>query len=233
MNRKQACIGLLALAGAVAALLGGCAGLPSRMERSNPGVVYRVPQEKPTLYITLDDGPSESTEAILTVLKRHGAPATFFVVTDHLQPEIVRRILADGHQLGHHMKTARGANSMTDADFQKEFLEADSALLEFGGTRLFRPAGGSITESEAAFVRSRGYRVVVGTMYPMDHVIGSEDVLVTVVKWLSVNGGILILHDGPTRGRTAAAVLDRLIPDFRKKGYEFALLSQDDLPIRD
>lgn len=220
---RKACIGFLVLAAGGAALLGGCAGLPGMMERSHPGVVYRMPQEGRTnLYITIDDGPSGSTEAILAVLRKHEAPATFFVVSEHLEPELVRRILTDGHQLGHHMKTARGPDRMSDAAFREEFLGAEAALSAYGGTRLFRPAGGAISDSQADFVRSRGYRIVLGTVYPFDHAFRNETAIVTISKWLAVRGGILILHDfNPAAGRQTAAVLDRLIPDLRAKGYEF------------
>jgi peptidoglycan/xylan/chitin deacetylase (PgdA/CDA1 family) len=202
--------------------------LPSMLEHSNPGVIYRLPSEKRTLFITLDDGPSESTETILSVLRKHGVPATFFVVSDHLEPEAVRRILSDGHQLGHHMKTTRSTDGMSDIAFQKEFLDAEAAISAFATTRLFRPAGGSLPQSQAAFVRSRGYRTVLGTVYPFDHAIRSESVIVTLARCLAVNGGIIILHDTRTRGRTTAAALDRLIPAFEAKGYTFALLPQSE-----
>lgn len=57
------------------------------------------------IYLTFDDGPNPPyTEQILDILSRHGAKAVFFVCGKNAErhPELVRRIVADGHALGNH-----------------------------------------------------------------------------------------------------------------------------------
>lgn len=204
--------------------IGGCVLLPSILPPLNPGVTYHIPSVGKTLYLTLDDGPSDGTDPILEVLKKHGVPATFFVITDHIRPEEINRIAAGGHQIGHHMRTTANIQKMPLDRFQAEFLAADKELSAFPRVKLFRPPNGSISSGQAAFVTAQGYQIVVGTVYPLDHWLENETAIKTLTKLLITDGGIIILHDTNTRGPRAAAVLDDLIPYLKGKGYTFALL---------
>ena len=64
------------------------------------------------------------------------------------------------------------------------------------------------------------------TVFPLDHWISDSRWLVRIARWLSVKGGIVILHDGETHGQTTAAVLDALLPQLRAAGYEFGRLEE-------
>jgi peptidoglycan/xylan/chitin deacetylase (PgdA/CDA1 family) len=102
--------------------------------------------------LTFDDGPDpEYTPRILDVLRDHGAHATFFVVGEQATnfPEIVRRIVAEGHALGCH-------------------TQGHPALLNLMGTkRLAREIGAGKTAVEAAAgVPVRWYRQVAGLVNP-------------------------------------------------------------------
>lgn len=119
-------------------LVGGCALLPTALHAINPAVTYRIPDVGKTLYITLDDGPSEATAQILEVLKKHSVHATFFVISDHISPELMNRITGDGHQVGHHMRTSASIQKMTIDLFQTEFLAADKALAAYQYAKIFR-----------------------------------------------------------------------------------------------
>lgn len=198
--------------------------LPPLLETLNPGIVYRGPAGNKTLYLTLDDGPSDATRTILGVLRRHNVHATFFIITDHIDPMILQEIVAAGHQLAHHMKTSAALSKMDEARFESEFLAAEKALAPFGTAKLFRPPGGSISARQAHFVQDRGYSIVVGTVFPLDHWLENKSIIVALARLLTIDGGILILHDTPTRGPRTAAVLDELIPQLRRAGYQFAPL---------
>jgi peptidoglycan/xylan/chitin deacetylase (PgdA/CDA1 family) len=190
----------------------------------NPHVTYRVPDAEKTLFLTIDDGPSSATPLILDVLRKHGVPATFFVVTDHIRSDIFGRVLADGHQIGHHMRTTVRLSAMSDEQFLTEFVLAERVLGSFTSVRLFRPPDGSISKARAGYVTSKGYEIVVGTVYPLDHWLENKTLIVKLAKTLATDGGILILHDTDSRGPRTAAVLDDLIPQLKEKGYRFALL---------
>ena len=217
-------ISLVLLALVALLIVGGCSALPRILHALNPRVVYRIPDAGKTLYLTLDDGPSPATSSILSVLRQNHVPATFFVITEHIDPQEMSRILADGHQIAHHMKTSASIGHMTQEMFEREFLEADRALSTYSAVKLFRPPGGSISNEQALFVAKNGYTPVVGTVFPLDHWLQDEWKIETLAKALAIDGGIIILHDTGTRGARTAAVLNELIPYFKSKGYEFRLL---------
>lgn len=204
--------------------IGGCVLLPSILSTLNPGVTYRIPSVGKALYLTLDDGPSAATPRILEVLEKHGVKATFFVTTGHIQPALMNRLVADGHQVGHHMRTTDSIQQMPLDRFQTEFAAADQALSVYPRVKLFRPPNGSVSSGQAAFVTAQGYQIVVGTIFPLDHWLENETAITTLAKLLITDGGILILHDTAARGPRTAAVLDELIPYLQRRGYSFALL---------
>jgi peptidoglycan/xylan/chitin deacetylase (PgdA/CDA1 family) len=206
--------------------VGGCILLPSILQATNPNVIYRIPGAGQTLCLTLDDGPSEATPQILDVLKKHRVPATFFVITDHIRPDLMQRIISDGHQIAHHMRTSANIRQMPLDLFRTEFLAADTALAAYPRVKLFRPPNGSISSEQAVFVTAQGYQIVVGTIFPLDHWLESKATIVSLAKLLITEGGIIILHDTRQRGPRTAAALDELIPYLKHKGYTFTLLPE-------
>lgn len=217
---------LLILAGGALLVIAGCSLLPGILHTLNPSVTYRIPDAGRTLYLTLDDGPSAATGQILTVLRKHDVHATFFITTDHIQPDLMRDILAGGHQLANHLKTTTSQSKLSEIQFQTDFLASDKALSSYAHVKLFRPPGGSISTERAQYVTSQGYSIVVGTVFPLDHWLESKRAVKSLAEALVINGGIVILHDTSERGPRSAVVLDELIPDLKAKGYSFALLPE-------
>lgn len=210
-----ACVGLLASLPHL---------LPRLLESLFPGITYRIPAAGRTLFLTIDDSPSPATGQILDVLQRHGVTATFFVVTDHADPAILKRILAEGHQLGHHMKTTASLARLSERQFADDFLSAHRTLQAYSQPRHFRPPNGSLDTKQAAFVQAQGYRIVVGTIFPLDHWLESPDWIRRLARVLVTDGGIVILHDTRTRGPRTAEVLERLLPELQQRGYAFGRL---------
>lgn len=221
---KRLRLPLLCFLGCVLLAIGGCVLLPSILTTLSPVVTYRIPSVGKTLYLTLDDGPSAATARILEILEKHGVKATFFVTTDHIQPELMNRIAAEGHQIAHHMRTTANIGDMSTERFKTEFLAADKALSAYPQAKIFRPPNGSVSSEQAAFVATQGYQIVVGTIFPLDHWLESERAITTLAKLLITDGGIIILHDTTSRGDRTVAVLDALVPYLKSKGYKFALL---------
>ena len=69
--------------------------------------VYRGARDRRAIALTFDDGPSESTPALLEILQRHRAPATFFQCGANVRrlPSIAREVAAAGHEIGNHTDT--------------------------------------------------------------------------------------------------------------------------------
>lgn len=223
---------LLGMAVCAVLLVGGCFWLPNILSAMNPGVLYRVPDAGKTLFLTLDDGPSEATPQILEVLRKHDVHATFFITTDHIHPDIMWRISAEGHLIANHLKAVTSLGRLSDAQFKADFAAADKALSGFNSAKFFRPPGGSISSDQVKYAASRDYTVVVGTVFPLDHWLENNALIEMLAKALVIDGGIIILHDTNTRGPKTAALLDTLIPELKNKGYQFELLPAHLTPSR-
>lgn len=121
--------------------------------------------------LTIDDGPHPVlTPQILDVLAENGAQATFFLMGKHIpgNEHIVRRIVEAGHELGNHMMTARPAWTLGPERFEASLDSAHSLITPFAPVRWFRPASGWFSERMRREARERGYRTVLGSVYPND-----------------------------------------------------------------
>jgi peptidoglycan/xylan/chitin deacetylase (PgdA/CDA1 family) len=200
--------------------------LPHQLSWWRPDICFRGNADRKRLYLTIDDGPSDETPAILAVLKKHNVPATFFVIGSFVQSDAqLRSIVEAGHSLGHHMRTWEPCASMSFDRFCTDFEAADQLLRRYSTPQYFRPPSASSTTRQIAYVRSKGYRPVLGTVFPFDHSIHRPWILRLLIRWLATPGGIIIMHDSDGRGRTTAQVLDAVLPALQRAGYEFDALA--------
>lgn len=196
--------------------------------RDAPEVVFsaHVPDDR-VVALSIDDGPSSSTPEILEVLREHDARATFFLIGEHVRDrtETARRISAAGHELGHHMMEDRPSRDLPHHVFDTRFEEMDRILDGLGGSRLFRPGSGWYDDRMIRTARERGYRTVLGSVYPFDAQVSSTGLLSWYVLQNTVPGSILVLHDGPERGARTAEVLRSVLPKLRRDGYRVVTVS--------
>jgi peptidoglycan/xylan/chitin deacetylase (PgdA/CDA1 family) len=198
------------------------------LRSASPGVLFSVPTSERVVALTIDDGPSTATGEILRVLREHQARATFFLIGEHLlrSPDGARRIVADGHEVAHHMMTSDPSIRLPRATFLRQFDEMDRLLRELGGVRLFRPGSGWYDADMVRTVESRGYRLALGSVYPFDAQLPFPRFLGSYVLEHAAPGSIIVLHDGPGRGLRTAAVLRRVLPELRARGYRVVSLSE-------
>lgn len=98
-----------------------------------------------TIYLTFDDGPGPNTGRLLDVLKRYNVPATFFVV-DTGYPELLRRIVNEGHSIGVHTCSHRYSQIYSGAEaYFRDLFAMQQVILDATGveTWLLRFPGGS------------------------------------------------------------------------------------------
>lgn len=190
-------------------------------------IVFRIPTKDKTVFLTIDDAPTEGTPAILEVLKRHEVPATFFIVSGRIgSPSQIEAILKAGHNIGHHMASTRAGWKLSYEQFVHDFDQCTAVLKPHGEVRFFRPPSGYATRDEVAYARAKGMQTVLGSAYPFDAHVENKEIIVRLASWLSVNGSIIILHDGKDRGARTAEILDRLIPLLKQRGYRFGDLNE-------
>lgn len=215
----------------LAALVAGCA--PSRdlvgvVAAAHPGAVFSVPACSRVVALTLDDGPDpRHTPAVLDVLARHGARATFFVVGERVEahPEVVARAVAEGHELGLHGWTRDPALLLGSARTVRD-LDRLAPLVEgFGPVRWVRPSVGFYTPAIRRAAEARGWRLALGSVYPNDSWVPWTPWLAQAVLRDVRPGGVIVLHDGLGARTRAAAVLDRVLPALARRGYRVTTLS--------
>ena len=198
------------------------------VRHDSPEVVFYTETEKRVVALTIDDGPSTATPEILEVLAEHGTRATFFVIGDHVRryPELTERLRGEGHELGHHMMLDEPSIDLPPEAFLARFEEMDGLLDDLGGSSVFRPASGWYDDRMVEVAAERGYRTVLGSVYPFDAQIPLPSASTWYMRQLIRPGSVLVLHDGPERGPRTAEVLRTLLPELRARGYRVVSVSE-------
>ena len=208
-------------------------------EFPSPWIITRYGSAPGKIALTFDDGPDpQYTAQILDELKKANAPATFFVVglNGELQPDLLKREIAEGHEIGNHTFTHPNVATISDTQFRLE-LRATQFLFESvlgRSTLLFRPPFAEdsepVTPDEVRpldLVNDLGY-VTVGMLIDPDdwRRPGVKQIVDnTVDKAERGVGNVVLLHDsGGDRSQTVEA-LPLLIAALREKGFELVTVS--------
>ena len=187
--------------------------------------------------ITFDDGPDpEWTPKILDILKANNVKAAFFLVGVNAEhyPGLVRRIVAEGHEIGNHTYYHPNLALCWPEHIRLE-LNATQLLLETitgRATTLFRPPYAADTSpsrlSELApllIAQDLGYLVVLENIDPQDWAKPGADLILQRVKQQRRDGSIILLHDaGGDRSQTVAA-LPRILDYLHTRGDTVVSLS--------
>ena len=187
------------------------------------------------LALTFDDGPSPAfTEKILNILREKKVKATFFVVgaNSALEPDILRRIYRDGHDIGNHTFTHPNLRMVGPTILDLE-LNATQRVLEAKlgvGTRLFRPPFNKdsepVNKDEARTLLTAaklGYITIGLKIDPLDWARPgvSEIVERTVTNAEQRLGNVILLHDGGGDRQQTVEALPMIIDRLTSKGYRF------------
>jgi peptidoglycan/xylan/chitin deacetylase (PgdA/CDA1 family) len=189
--------------------------------------------------LTFDDGPSEWTPLVRDLLREHGGVATFFLIGARVRerPDEVRRLVAEGHELGSHTLTHPRLTEIGDDEVRAEVAGGVDALEEVLGERLrlFRAPGFHADDRVLGIVADLGLDAVFADVDPQDWrpEVDSHSVFRTVLEALAP-GQIVDLHDGypppPTSARDdctpTVEALEHLLPCLRAEGYELVTVSQ-------
>jgi peptidoglycan/xylan/chitin deacetylase (PgdA/CDA1 family) len=201
--------------------------------------VWRMPQDDPpTVYLTIDDGPNPTvTGELLDVLDRHDARATFFVIDKHLTEDtapLVRRAFEDGHAVGVHSHT-RWLMFKTPDGLARTLQAAADRMAQLTGhepCRAFRPHGGNRSLTMLLGAERAGYTIIGWGWMLWDFNwfrARTADAIVPRLVDRASPGDIIVIHDGhhadPRADRRyAIEIVDRLIPELRRRGFQFGVI---------
>ncbi|WP_433799779.1 polysaccharide deacetylase family protein [Actinomycetospora sp. CA-084318] len=190
-------------------------------------VLFVVPTRAPRFALTFDDGPDPATTpALLDVLARHAAHATFFLIGERAaaHPDLVARIAAAGHEIGNHSWRDRPTWRLPLDEFRGDLRRTQQLLAGFGPVRWFRPGSGWPTPGHLAIAEAEGLRCVLGSAVA---VAGSGAGTPTSAAWLDPvvrRGSVVVLHEGPQRLGVADTV-DGLLARTARRGLSGVTLS--------
>ncbi len=188
-------------------------------------VLARLPGAAPRVWLTIDDGPSDDTPALLELLDAHDAKATFFLVGERAarRPELVREILRRGHGIGNHSHShpqawfwALGPRRMS-----AEIGQAQRVLAGIAGAppRWYRSVVGMTNPFVAAPLRAHGLTRVAWSARGFDGVDCEVDATVARIVRDLHPGAIVLLHEGAAHGHNPA-ILRGVLQALRERGLE-------------
>lgn len=154
----------------------------------------------PVVALTFDDGPDPtSTPGVLDSLGRHGVRATWFVLVDRAEahPELIRRMLSEGHDVGLHGGDHRRLTRLARSELEPSIATAVRRLTVLTGEspRYFRPPYGSQDLRSYIAARRCGMNVVVWSADCEDWEQHPESVIARRAIEAASPGGVLLLHD--------------------------------------
>ncbi|WP_019535845.1 polysaccharide deacetylase [Paenibacillus ginsengihumi] len=209
-----------------------------RVKRDKP---YRSP-ERPTVYLTFDDGPSKLTPAVLDILKEEGVKATFFVLGKQVEayPEVAGRIVSEGHAIGNHSYNHVYQELYSDfGAYWEQLQKTERAISEATGavTPLVRAPGGTHGNFDPFYhyyLEQAGYTVHDWNIDSGDARqagVPARDIVQTVAAGPFRHEMVVLLHDSAGHAATVKALPD-IIRLFKERGYEFAPLDEEVKPVQ-
>lgn len=202
-------------------------------ELAQYGAYYLGDTGKKVIYLTFDCGYENGyTGQILDALKKHAAPAAFFVVGNMVEtaPDIVRRMAEEGHIVGNHTYHHPDMSGISDQGaFQKELDELAALYRQTTGRELshfYRPPQGKYNVDNLKQAQALGYRTVLWSLAYVDWYVDDQPTPEQAYAKLLPrihNGAIVLLH---STSQTNARILDDLLSKWEDMGYTFAALDQ-------
>ncbi len=178
--------------------------------------------------ITFDDGPDSTfTPRVLEALKREDVKATFFVLGSKADdnPNLLRRISAEGHDIGNHSYNHYDLSYLDPIGVRSEITRTGQAISRAvqERTRWFRAPGCRYTVETLLQLRDLGMVRVDATNNPGDAQINNPQLLVKRVLEHLKPGDVILCHD---RMPGTAAALPELIRAVKGRGYRFVPLGE-------
>jgi peptidoglycan/xylan/chitin deacetylase (PgdA/CDA1 family) len=178
--------------------------------------------------ITFDDGPNpDTTPFILKYLRQFNVKATFFLIGRRVKkcPELVRQILAEGHEVGNHTYTHTDLRKLSRDAAYKELADCSAAIKEATGhaPELWRPPGGDANRGIVNLAGTLGMRAVAWTINTADYETYDPNTVEERVMEKIGPGDIVLMHD---KSYSTTVCLESLLRRLTSSGYELLTVSE-------
>ncbi len=183
----------------------------------------------PYIALTFDDGPNEKlTPRLLDLLAQHHIHATFFVIGENAveHPEILKRAVREGHEIGNHTWSHPNLAKMSDEAVHGQIKRAEETIVNAIGSRptLFRPPYGSLTTRQKRFIHDDfGYEIILWDVDPLDWKKPGPSVVTNRILKETRAGSIVLSHD--IHAQTIEA-MPATLNQLESKGFKFVTVSE-------
>jgi cellulose synthase/poly-beta-1,6-N-acetylglucosamine synthase-like glycosyltransferase/peptidoglycan/xylan/chitin deacetylase (PgdA/CDA1 family) len=211
---------------------------PILVSDGHGGLLPTAPAPGKRIALTFDDGPSPRwTPRILSILERSHVPATFFQIGANAvrAPDLTRRIVRDGYELGNHTFTHPDLATLPGWQRELQLGMTENAFSGIVGlrTRLLRPPYASSTDaitpkevSAWGKIAAQGYTIAVANYDTRDWDRPGVGSIVASATPLGSEGGIVMMHDGGGNRAQTLAALPKIISVLRQRGFRFVTVAQ-------
>lgn len=185
------------------------------------------------IYLTFDAGyENGNTEKILDTLKKHNAPACFFLVGNYIEtsPDIVKRMVAEGHTVGNHTMHHPDMSAIgTEEAFKAELNDLEAKYKEVTGQdmlKIYRPPQGKYSESNLKMANEMGYKTVFWSLAYVDWYESKQPTKQEAFDKLLPRihpGAVVLLH---STSKTNGEILDELLTKWEDEGYIFKPITE-------
>ena len=183
----------------------------------------------PYIAMTYDDGPhAANTPRLLDMLKQRNIKATFFVVGECvvLYPAIMKRIVAEGHEIANHSWSHPLLSKMAEGAVTEQLQKTHDAIVNATGVtpKLMRPPYGGFTANQRAWANGKwGYKIILWDVDPLDWKVRNAEHVKTEILHQTVAGSIVLSHD--IHKSTVDAMPDTL-DGLIGRGFKFVTVSE-------
>ncbi|MCY9694451.1 polysaccharide deacetylase family protein [Paenibacillus alginolyticus] len=190
-------------------------------------------QEK-KVALTFDDGPdTRFTPKVLDALKASQVKATFFVLGSlaNAHPDMIRRIVNEGHVIGNHSYSHANLPKLTVDKFQSQIMSTESVLQGLIGyaPKLIRPPYGAINEEQVRWIADHHYLIVNWNVDSLDWKSLNSDQVLNNIMQQTKPGSIILQHSGGADSQDLSGTVQAigpLISKLKAAGYTFVTVPE-------
>jgi peptidoglycan/xylan/chitin deacetylase (PgdA/CDA1 family) len=196
--------------------------------------IFNGPADKRQVALSFDDAPDVNfTPKILDVLKKYGVKATFFIIGNRAEahPDLVNRIIQEGHAVGNHSYTHPNLPKITVDEFHNQVLRTEQIIKGIAGysPKLFRPPYGNVNADQIEWLVSQGFTITNWNVDSLDWKGLNADQVYSNVMGHAMPGSIVLQHGAGGTGEDLTGTvkaLPRMIEKFQADGIKLVTIPQ-------
>jgi peptidoglycan-N-acetylglucosamine deacetylase len=183
----------------------------------------------PYIALTFDDGPhGANTPRLLEMLKQRKIHATFFMVGQCVTefPDIVKKIVAEGHEVANHSWSHPQLSTMSEAGVREQIQKTHDAIIAACGVtpKIMRPPYGAFTARQRAWAHGEwGYQCILWDVDPEDWKVRNAEHVKNEILKAAVPGSIILTHD---IHKTTVDAMPETVDALLAKGFKFVTVSE-------